>query len=396
MPERNSKLTSNKKEYNATRHEKAGAKYPTAKSVKSAAPTIPHRRTEAVEQAAPTTPRGKSEAVEQATSTTPHGTTEAVEQAAPTTPCGKSEAVEQAAPTTPCGKSEAVKSATSTTPCGDRTNGNTRCRKMKNATEKEGYATKENNDGAKVRYARKKDDVTKDGHTTKTSNNEKNGDAASRVFYCFILSSFIFALVVIPTRVIFDEVYRASTEYRLILFQLTAGLVFLRLPRLLSRPLGIDIPHGLYIAYMLFLWAAIFLGEFALLYYRVPFWDTLMHFFSAVLLTLLGLSLPTLITGEEISPLLCTILAVGFSVTVGVLWEVYEFSFDGILGLNMQKFATLTRSGLASLTGRAALTDTMTDLIVDLIGSLVPSVAAGIYIRKNGRLPPALTVSRCK
>lgn len=224
----------------------------------------------------------------------------------------------------------------------------------------------------------------------------KNSDAASRVFYCFILSSFIFALVVIPTRVIFDEVYRASTEYRLILFQLTAGLVFLRLPRLLSRPLGIDIPHGLYIAYMLFLWAAIFLGEFALLYYRVPFWDTLMHFFSAVLLTLLGLSLPTLITGEAIPPLLCTVLAVGFSVTVGVLWEVYEFSFDGILGLNMQKFAALTRSGLAPLTGRAALTDTMTDLIVDLIGSLVPSVTAGIYIRKKGRLPPALTVSRCK
>lgn len=385
MPERNSKLTSNKKEYNATRHEKAGTKHPAAKSV------------------------------EQATSTTPCGKPEAVEQAAPTTPCGKSEAVEQAAPTTPCGKFKAVKSATSTTPYGHRTNGNTRCRKMENATEKEGYATKENSDGTKDGHTAKTSNNEKDGHATKENNTEsehttkenndgakvgyaskKNGDAASRVFYCFILSSFIFALVVIPTRVIFDEVYRASTEYRLILFQLTAGLVFLRLPRLLSRPLGIDIPHGLYIAYMLFLWAAIFLGEFALLYYRVPFWDTLMHFFSAVLLTLLGLSLPTLITGEEISPLLCTILAVGFSVTVGVLWEVYEFSFDGILGLNMQKFATLTRSGLASLTGRAALTDTMTDLIVDLIGSLVPSVAAGIYIRKNGRLPPALTVSRCK
>lgn len=263
---------------------------------------------------------------------------------------------------------------------------------MANATEKEGYAPKKNGDDAKVGHATKENNGgAKVGHDPK-----KNGDAASRVFYCFILSSFIFALVVIPTRVIFDEVYRASTEYRLILFQLTAGLVFLRLPRLLSRPLGIDIPHGLYIAYMLFLWAAIFLGEFALLYYRVPFWDTLMHFFSAVLLTLLGLSLPTLITGEEISPLLCTVLAVGFSVTVGVLWEVYEFSFDGILGLNMQKFATLTRSGLAPLTGRAALTDTMTDLIVDLVGSLVPSVAAGIYIRKNGRLPHALTVSRCK
>ena len=374
MPEGNSKPTSNKKEHNAPRHEKAGTKHPAEKSVKSAAPTTPCGKSEAVEQAAPTTPCGTTEAVEQATSTTLHRTTEAVEQ------------------------------ATTTTPYGHRTNGKTRYRKMANATEKEGYAAKENSDGTKDGHTTNTSNNEKDGHATKENNGgakvghatKKNGDAASRVFYCFILSSFIFALVVIPTRVIFDEVYRASTEYRLILFQLTAGLVFLRLPRLLSKPLGIDIPHGLYIAYMLFLWAAIFLGEFALLYYRVTFWDTLMHFFSAVLLTLLGLSLPTLITGEEISPLLCTILAVGFSVTVGVLWEVYEFSFDGILGLNMQKFATLTRSGLAPLTGRAALTDTMTDLIVDLIGSLVPSVVAGIYIRKNGRLPPALTVSRCK
>ncbi len=225
---------------------------------------------------------------------------------------------------------------------------------------------------------------------------EGGDNGACRIFYCFIISSFVFALTVIPVRVIFDEAFRASTEYRLILFQLTAGIVFLRLPRLLSQPLGIELPSGLYIAYMLFLWGAIFLGEFALLYYRVAVWDTVMHIFSAVLLSFLGLSLPRLFTGEEISPALTAILSVGFSVLVGVLWEIYEFSFDGLLGLNMQKFAAPREIGqrLSPLVGRAALLDTMTDLIVDLASSLAVSVWAYLYIKRKGALPKSLTVNR--
>ena len=73
---------------------------------------------------------------------------------------------------------------------------------------------------------------------------------------------------------------------------------------------------------------------------------------------------------------------------------MYEFTFDGILGLNMQKFARMTSDGLSPLVGRAALSDTMTDLIVDLAAALVTCTAAYLYVRKNGKLPPALTVSR--
>ena len=332
-----------------------------------------------------------SRSVEPAASTTPHGQNKAVEPAASTTPCEQNEAVEPAASTTSHKRNEAVEPTASTIPCGHRIDQNSG-----HAPKNHGHAPKNHGHVAANEIHR----AVKNGHTTTVTPQgighatQESGDAASRVFYCFILSSFIFALVVIPTRVIFDEGYRASTEYRLILFQLTAGLVFLRLPRILSRPLGIEIPHGLHIAYMLFLWAAIFLGEFALLYYRVPFWDTVMHFYSGVLLALLGLSLPALITGESISPLLSAILALGFSVLVGVLWEVYEFTFDGILGLNMQKFARMTSDGLSPLVGRAALSDTMTDLIVDLLAALVTCTAACLYVRKNGKLPPSLTVSR--
>ncbi len=228
----------------------------------------------------------------------------------------------------------------------------------------------------------------------------KKEDGAARVFYLFIISSFIFALTVVVIRVIFDDAFRAVTEYRLILFQLTAGVVFLRLPRLLSRPLSIFIPNGLYIAYMLFLWSAIFLGEFALFYYRFSLWDTIMHLYSAVLLSFLGLSIPRLFSGDEVSPALTLLISIGFSMLVGVLWEIYEFSFDGILGLNMQKFAYPSggTQKLSPFIGRAALVDTMADLIVDLVGSVGVSAWAYVYIKKKGALPQTLSLTggNCK
>ena len=221
-------------------------------------------------------------------------------------------------------------------------------------------------------------------------------DGVTRIFFCFILSSFVFALVAVPARVMLDEGFRLSGEYRLTLFQLTAGVFFLRLPGLLSRPLGIKLPSGLYVAYMLFLWGAIFLGEFAMLYYRVSVWDTVMHLYSAVLLSLLGLSLPRLFTGEDISPVLTLVIAIGFSLFIGVLWEIYEFTFDGLLGLNMQKFAAYVDGAkrLSPLVGRAALVDTMTDIIVDLAGTVSVSIWAYIYIKRKGALPHSLTVNR--
>ena len=233
-----------------------------------------------------------------------------------------------------------------------------------------------------------------DRHPLATRRSTEEG--AARIFYIFILSSMIFALTVLPIRVILDQSFREKQEYRLVLFQLIAGVAFLRLPRLLARVIGINLSDGLYIAYMLFIWGAIFLGEFAFLYYRISVWDTVMHIYSAVLLSLLGLSLPRLFTGERISPALTALLSLGFAVLVGVLWEIYEFSFDGILGLNMQKFAYPAGGGqkLLPFVGREALVDTMIDLVVDLISACAVSVWAYIYIKRKGDLPKKLVLTR--
>ena len=69
-----------------------------------------------------------------------------------------------------------------------------------------------------------------------------------------------------------------------------------------------------------------------------------------------------------------------FAVTIGVFWEIYEFTFDGVLQLNMQKF--MLENG-DKLVGRSALADTMKDLIVDCLGAFIVSFMGYISLKKG-------------
>lgn len=177
-------------------------------------------------------------------------------------------------------------------------------------------------------------------------------DVLSRAVYLFTLASFLFALVYLFLRAVGAESSLQSGELRIIIFQLVMGCVFLRLPYLISRVTRARIPTGLSVGYFAFLWCAIFLGEFALFYYRVSVWDSLLHLFSAALAALAALSIPSLL-GVRGQPLISLLVAIGAALTLGVAWEIYEFAFDGILGLNMQKFASLSSVGDATVTPSA-------------------------------------------
>ena len=65
---------------------------------------------------------------------------------------------------------------------------------------------------------------------------------------------------------------------------------------------------------------------------------------------------------------------------MGALWEIYEFSFDGLLGMNMQKFRL--EDGTL-LIGHEALRDTMEDIITDALGALIVSVVGALTMKKN-------------
>lgn len=207
----------------------------------------------------------------------------------------------------------------------------------------------------------------------------------------FVLISFIVPMIFIVYRIIVSPVsnleniegVRVKADYVLMLIQCILGVVGLFLPSIISKKTKIIIPTNMYILYILFLYAAVFLGEVRDYFYKVPHWDTILHTCSGAMLGILGFSFVNILNKHEkvhveLSPAFVATFAFGFAIVLGVIWEIYEFTADGLLGLNMQKFAL--KDG-TQLMGRAAVTDTMEDLIVDSIGAFIMSLIR-VYIAK--------------
>ena len=182
-----------------------------------------------------------------------------------------------------------------------------------------------------------------------------------------------------------ESFVRLKSDYALMLSQCILGIVAMLLPGMLENKFKIAIPSYMLILYTIFLYAAIYLGEVRSFYYNVPNWDNILHTFSGAMIGALGFSIVTLLNKTEkvpivLSPLFVALFSFCFAVTLGVIWEFYEFTFDGILGLNMQKFGLENGT---KLIGRAALTDTMVDLFVDAVGAFIMSVIGYISLRYN-------------
>lgn len=215
----------------------------------------------------------------------------------------------------------------------------------------------------------------------------------TRVVYALVLASFVAPIAFLIWRIAAwdaaaaDTQYRTQADYILMLVQCALGVVVINLPMALARRFRFDVPAALYLMYILFLYCAIFLGEVRAFYYKVPHWDVILHAFSSVMAGAFGFLLVALLNHSErtamsLSPFFVSLFAFCFSVTIGAVWEVYEFTFDGLLGLNMQKF--ITAQGV-TLSGHEALRDTMKDIVVDCAGALAASVAGFFSLRgKSG------------
>ena len=130
----------------------------------------------------------------------------------------------------------------------------------------------------------------------------------------------------------------------------------------------------MYYFYVIFLYAAIFLGEIQNFYYKYKYWDLILHTLSGTMIGFLGFSIVDILNNENdnvtLNAFFVAFFAFCFAMTLGAIWEIYEFTNDGLLNTNMQKFA-LQNGNL--LIGRNAIIDTMEDLIVDGIGALFAS-----------------------
>ncbi|MGM9665270.1 MAG: hypothetical protein ACI3XX_01885 [Eubacteriales bacterium] len=218
----------------------------------------------------------------------------------------------------------------------------------------------------------------------------KTHDKLRKVLYWIVMSSFIVSLIYVPLRVIFDEYYRTHTQYGLMIFQCVLGMVVINLPNILTKKLKWHIPTLFYVLYMLFLYLSIFVGEVAKFYYKVHLWDDLLHLSSSMMLAMLGFSLVDILneknTYVKLSPFFVSLFACTFSLSMGAIWEIFEFTFDHFLGFNMQKYAVESSDGvtiLSDLVGHAALSDTMTDIIIDFTGAVVISVIGYISVKRK-------------
>jgi uncharacterized membrane protein YjdF len=159
----------------------------------------------------------------------------------------------------------------------------------------------------------------------------------------------------------------------------TGILLVTLLPALLARRLEIVIPPEFELLAIAFIFASIFLGETRDFYERIWWWDIALHATSGGLLGIFGFLLVYVLNANpridlDMRPGFVALFAFCFSLSVGALWEIFEFAMDQLAGFNMQKPMLGDPSGL---------TDTMWDLIVDAVGALVISLLGYSYMRRG-------------
>lgn len=150
-------------------------------------------------------------------------------------------------------------------------------------------------------------------------------------------------------------------------------------PSILEKRFGVYLPARLEIIITLFIFAAQVLGEMNGFYDKIPWWDTMLHTTSGIILGLVGFLFVYLLNEKgdanvNLSPIFVVIVAFCFALTLGVFWEFFEFGADRLLGYNMQKFRMPWQDGLV---------DTMEDLIVDALGALVACIGGWMYMKKK-------------
>ena len=195
------------------------------------------------------------------------------------------------------------------------------------------------------------------------------------------------------------------------------AFLLLYLPSWIQVKLRIELPPPLEITIFCFIFAAEILGEVNAFYVVIPWWDTMLHTINGFLAAV-GFSMVMLLNDDErvafhLSPAFLAMVAFCFSMTIGVLWEFFEFGMDYFLGTDMQKDTVIHAIHTVSLDPTLSnkvvtipdiqdvvingeslglggyldigIIDTMKDLFVNFIGAVVFSVTGFLYVKSKGR-----------
>ncbi len=194
-------------------------------------------------------------------------------------------------------------------------------------------------------------------------------------------------------------------------------LALFSVPKIIDKKLGVFIPVGLETVILLFIFAAEILGEINAFYVKIPIWDTMLHTTNGFLMAAVGFSLIDIFNRSErftfkLSPFFVAFTAFCFSMTVGVVWEFFEFGMDVFFHTDMQKdwIVQSVYSVMLNPAGEnipihvpiesvmingeewalggyldIGLIDTMKDMLVNFIGAVVFSIIGIIYLKRRGK-----------
>lgn len=189
-------------------------------------------------------------------------------------------------------------------------------------------------------------------------------------------------------------------------------LILFIVPSFIQMTFRVELPITLEIIILFFIFAAEILGEISHFYLIFPFWDTLLHTLNGFLAAAIGFSLVNLLNQNdkvqfELSPIFIAIVAFCFSMTIGVIWEFFEYSMDTFFAMDTQKdtiinvihsvsinpdgsMKTIGNISQVMINGQLlpiqgyldiGLIDTMEDLFVNFIGAIIFSILGFIYTK---------------
>lgn len=196
-------------------------------------------------------------------------------------------------------------------------------------------------------------------------------------------------------------------------------LALFMIPTMVEKNFRLRLPRFFEGVVLVFIFSAEILGEINCYYQKIPHWDTVLHTVNGFMFAAFGFALLDMINRDgnikfQLSPLYLALVAFCFSMTVGVLWEFFEFGADIIFHTDMQKDTYLTDiytvmldtkktntvipvEGIAGVTVQGAssdvvlpayldigLFDTMKDLMVNFVGALVFSIIGYFFVKEKG------------
>lgn len=203
-------------------------------------------------------------------------------------------------------------------------------------------------------------------------------------------------------------------------------LLLFMIPAFADRQLKVKLPSVLEVVILLFAFSAEILGEIQNFYGIFHSWDTILHTMNGFMMAAIGFAMIDLLNNNPkfhftASPLFVGFVAFCFSMTIGVLWEFFEFGMETFFHIDMQRdfiYNTIastnkvinptgantavivndvktTISGTINGTPQTisfdgyldiGIKDTMKDLMVNCIGAVVYSILGVFYIKGRGKL----------